>query len=151
MLLVDRRVLRQLPLERKPEDRLARRPDDAPETEHARGLEDVEGAQHVRAEGRLLGVDAGGGDGCEVHDRVGARQALHNLAELGQVGDQGGRRRVDRRREIDAEHVVVVLDQVAHDGAARLPARPGDDDPHGRSLGNDTRCSPANRVPVPSP
>ena len=78
----------RLALEREPEDGLARSPDDAPKPVKSRRLEDVEGAEHVRAERHLLGVDPGGRNGRQVHDRVDAAQRFDGLAELGQIGDR---------------------------------------------------------------
>ena len=86
VFLVDRRVRGLLPLEREPEDRFARRPDDSLQAEHSRRLEDVVGAQHVRAERRLLGADPGRGNRRQVNDGVDARQALDGFAEVGQIG-----------------------------------------------------------------
>ena len=92
MLFVDGRVRWLLPLERQSENCLARRPDNALKTAQPRRLEDVVRAEHVRLEGRLLGVDARSRNGREVNDGVSARKALDSLAELGQVGEQRRRR-----------------------------------------------------------
>ena len=92
VFLVDRRVCGLLALERQAEDRLARRPHDPAQPEQPSSFEHVVGAEHVRAEGRLLGVNSGRRYRCEVNDRLHACQAFDGLAKLGQVGQQKGRK-----------------------------------------------------------
>ena len=103
------------------------------EPEQSGRLEDVVGAEHVRAEGGLLAADPVRGNRRQVHDGVGTGEALDGLAEFGELDGEGGRELLDRWDEVDAEHLVVVLEQVADDRTAGLPARAGDDDLHRRN------------------
>ena len=54
-----------------------------------------------------------------------AAQGLHGLAELRQVGDElllvG---RLGRAHEVDAQHLLAVLEEVAHDGPPGLAGPP---------------------------
>ena len=63
-----------------------------------------------------------------MNDRVGALERVDGLAVVGQVGDEllpFGQVRV--AGQVDADHVVSVLEQVANDRAARLASATGDD------------------------
>ena len=59
-----------------------------------------------------------------------AAERLERLAVVGEVGGQERRGVLVRRDAVDVEHVVAVLAQVAHDGAAGLAAASGDGDLH---------------------
>ena len=61
---------------------------------------------------------------------VGAGDDLEGLAEVGQVGDQAQPVGAAVADEVDVEHVVAVLAQVAHDPAAGLAAAAGHHDAH---------------------
>ena len=121
-------------VERKPEDRLARRPDDAFHAVVDRGLEDVVGRHGVDAKGLALGTQAGRRDGGEMDDRVSRGERVLGLAEIGQVGHQGLLGRVPVRAHVDVEDLVAVIAQVAHDPRSALAAAARDDDPHVRHL-----------------
>ena len=75
-------------------------------------------------------------------DRIGTGEAFGRLAELGQVSKQELRRRICRPRDVDAEYLMVVLEQVANDTAPRLAAGAGDDDPHSGRLFGAERVNP---------
>ena len=128
VLLVDRRVAGQLALERQTERRLARRPDDAAEPEELRRREDVVRARGVHAERQLVRLQPGSRDRGEMDDRVGALERVDRLAVVGQVGDQLlAFRQLRIAEQVDVDHVVAVLEQVANDRAAGLAGAAGDD------------------------
>jgi hypothetical protein len=139
MLLVDRRVLGRL-VERKPERRLARCPDDPLEPEARRRGEDRVRARDVRAEHDVRRRLVRRRDRRQVDDRLDAgehlraAQRLERLAEVGEVGGEEQGHRIRRRDEVDVEHLVAVLEQVAHDRAPGLAAASGDDDLHAGSV-----------------
>ena len=85
--LVDRREGRR-DVERQTEDRLARRPHDAPDAVGDRRREDVVGGLGIDPEGLALGPEPRGRDGREMDDRVGAGERILRLAEVGQVRDE---------------------------------------------------------------
>jgi hypothetical protein len=66
-----------------------------------------------------------------VDDRVRVGQALGRLAEISQVGDEELRLRFRRTHEVDAQHLMTVLDQVERNGSSGFAACAGDDDLHG--------------------
>jgi hypothetical protein len=79
-----------------------------------------------------------------LHD-LAAAQRLERLPEVRDVGGQQRRVAVPGgeglrgRDEVDVDHVVAVLDEVAHDGATGLPASACDDDPHDRIIDDQTQ------------
>ena len=66
------------------------------------------------------------------------------LAEIGQVGHQGLLGRVAVRADVDVDHVMAMLAQVAHDPRSALAAAARDDDPHVRHL--RPQVSPAGQA-----
>ena len=82
----------------------------------------------VDPERDLLGAKTGCPDRGKVDDGVGAAQRLDRLSEVRQVGRELRARAVRRGDEVDAEHVVAVLQQVADDGPTGLAAASCDDD-----------------------
>ena len=65
-------------------------------------------------------------------DRVGAAECLDGLAEIGEVHSQQRRQALGGGDDVGVDHVVPVLDEVAHDGPAGLARTAGDHD-----LGHD--------------
>ncbi len=62
-------------------------------------------------------------------DRVGAPERVDGLAVVRQIGDELlAFRQLRIAEQVDADHVVTVLEQVANDCAARLAGAAGDDD-----------------------
>jgi hypothetical protein len=65
----------------------------------------------------------------EVHDRICSAQDVECQPEVGQVRLGLLALQVGRTDEVDAQHVVAVRPELAHDHAPRLAAAAGDDDP----------------------
>ena len=83
-------------------------------------------------------------------DRVGRGERVLGLAEIGQVGHQGLLGRVPVGADVDVDHVMAVLAQVAHDPRSALAAAARDDDPHVRHLRDQYRLrdKPEARPPA---
>lgn len=128
--LIHRCVLRWL-VERQAQRGLAGGPDHPPQPEPGGRGEDRVGAEGVGADDHLGGGAVRRRDRRQVHHRVRAGQRLDGLAEVGQLGGQMGDVGVARRHQVDVDHLVAVLQQVADHRAARLAAAARDHDPHG--------------------
>ena len=118
-------VARVTPAERQAQDRLARGPHDALETDLRCRAEDVVRAEGVDLERLPDGAHARRRDRREVDDRVGAAEGLDRLAHGGQVGSQVSPHRITRHHHVHVEHVIAVIHQIANDRASGLAAAAG--------------------------
>ena len=119
VVLVDGGVAGLLPVERDPDERLARGPHHPLHAKGHRGREHVVGAHRVDAEGRFVGEDVGRRNGGQMDDGVGALQRVDRLTEIGQVGVEGGGVGIVTGRQVDVADVVSVLGEVGDDGPSR--------------------------------
>src|SRR5512133_3686882 len=74
-----------------------------------------------------------------MNDGLDTRQTLDRLGEVGQIGEQKCRRRLCWRDQVDAQYIVLMLDQITDNCPTSLPARSGDYELHDREAYEDAR------------
>ena len=129
--LVDRREVGRA-VERQAEDGLARCPDDPPDAGRRGRVEHVPGREGVDPERLALRPDLRGRDRGEVDDRVRAPDDVVDLAEIGEVRQDALPVLASVVDDVDVQHHVAVITEVADHPAAGFAGASGDDDSHGR-------------------